>query len=266
MAEYKQYNLMKQFEDVLIISDFDGTFAGKDGRIVPENCEAIKRFIGNGGHFTFASGRGPRKMKELFPEFVTLVNAPMIMVNGEMLYDPINDNIICEDPIEAKTASAVATDVLNRFPSLTVLITDGEEFTSDHPPKENENGQWRMMTPFGDADTISRCDKYVTSTYGSDYTIRRPSPYLIDMTGLGVNKGSRIPFIREYFANKGIKDLKIYCVGDYGNDIDMLLKADIAFCPSNAIDEVKNVCRPPLCDHNEGAIADLINKIENNKI
>ena len=254
------------FNNVLIISDFDGTFAGKGGRIVPENCEAIKRFIGNGGHFTFASGRGPRKMKELFPEFISLVNAPMIMVNGEMLYEPESDSIICEDPIDAKTASLVATDVLKRFPSLTVLVTDGEEYRVDSLPDENVSGSWRMMTPFGDAETISLCDTYVNSAYGSKYTIRRPSPHLIDMTGLGVNKGSRIPFIREYFANKGIKDLKIYCVGDYGNDIDMLLKADIAFCPSNAINEVKNVCRPPLCDHDEGTIADLINKIENNKI
>ena len=86
------------------------------------------------------------------------------------------------------------------------------------------------------------------------------------MTRLGVNKGPRIPFIREYFANKGISDLKIYCVGDYGNDVDMLLAADKAFCPSNAIDEIKSICLPPLCDHDEGAIADLISKIENNEI
>ena len=255
-----------KFESTLIISDFDGTFSGKDGRIVPENCEAIKKFISNGGFFTFASGRGPRKMKEIFPEFVTLVNAPMIMVNGEMLYDPEGDSIICEDPLDAKTASSVVTDVLTKFPSLTVLITDGEDFTIDKLPSENESGQWRMMTPFGDAEAISRCHKYVEATYGGIYTIRRPSPHLIDMTRPGVNKGSRLPFIREYFANKGINDLKIYCVGDYGNDLDMLLSADAAFCPSNAIDEIKKVCRTPLCDHNKGAIADLINKIENNEI
>jgi HAD superfamily hydrolase (TIGR01484 family) len=251
---------------ILIISDFDGTFAGNDGRIVSKNCEAIKRFIKNGGYFTFASGRGPRKMKELFPEFVNLVNAPMIMVNGEMLYDPENDQIICESPLNSSVAAPVARDILSKFPALTILITDGEEFTSDNPPSLNKSEEWRMMTPFGDAATITKCHAYINEHYLEDFTVRRPSPCLIDMTRLGVNKGTRIPFIREYFANKGINDLKIYCVGDYGNDLDMLLSADAAFCPSNAIDEIKKVCRSPLCDHDEGAIADLISKIENNEI
>jgi hypothetical protein len=31
-------------------------------------------------------------------------------------------------------------------------------------------------------------------------------------------------------------------MGDYNNDIEMLQAADLAVCPSNAVDEVKAVC------------------------
>lgn len=205
-------------------------------------------------------------MKELFPQLRSLVNAPMIMVNGEMLYDPETDVILCETPFKAKDAVPVATDILKKFPDLNVIITDGEIFNSNNPPHYNENDNWRMMTPNGDAVTISKCYDYIVSSFQNTFTIRRPSPYLIDMTNLGVNKGTRISFLRSYFASKGINDIKIYCVGDYENDTDMLLEADRAFCPANAIQQIKDLCHHILCDHDEGAICDLIEKIENNEI
>jgi hydroxymethylpyrimidine pyrophosphatase-like HAD family hydrolase len=69
--------------------------------------------------------------------------------------------------------------------------------------------------------------------------------------------------MKEYYRSLGIDDLKVYCIGDYENDIDMLENADKAFCPSNAIDEVKAVCHKILCDHNDGAVADMIEYILN---
>ena len=259
-------NKTNKFENILIVSDFDGTFSGKDGRILDENCNAIKHFISNGGRFTFASGRAPTKMKELFPKFKELVNTPMIMVNGEMLYDPESDKILFEAPLDAKNAFSAARDILSKFPELEIVITDGEIFTSSNLPPHNVEGNWRMMTPHGEADVISKCYEYVISTYSSSFTIRRPSPHLIDMTNLGVNKGTAITRLREHLKAKGSEDIKIYCVGDYDNDTDMLLLADRAFCPSNALEHIKNICSIVLCDHDDGAIADLINKIDNNEI
>jgi hydroxymethylpyrimidine pyrophosphatase-like HAD family hydrolase len=57
-------------------------------------------------------------------------------------------------------------------------------------------------------------------------------------------------------------DVKIYVCGDYENDLEMLRDADVAVCPENAIDSVKDVCDLCLCDHKQGVIADLIEHIE----
>lgn len=48
---------MKKFEGYLIVSDLDGTFLGKQSRIVERNVEAVRYFTENGGLFTFATGR-----------------------------------------------------------------------------------------------------------------------------------------------------------------------------------------------------------------
>ena len=37
---------MGKFENIIIVSDVDGTFLGKDSRMVPENLEAIASFVG----------------------------------------------------------------------------------------------------------------------------------------------------------------------------------------------------------------------------
>ena len=74
-------------------------------------------------------------------------------------------------------------------------------------------------------------------------------------------KGNHISYIREYLLKQGVKDPKICCIGDYENDIDMLKKADKAFCPKNAVDEVKTLCSYVLCDHDEGAVAEMIDVI-----
>jgi hydroxymethylpyrimidine pyrophosphatase-like HAD family hydrolase len=41
----------------------------------------------------------------------------------------------------------------------------------------------------------------------------------------------------------------------------MLKAADLSACPSNAVTAVKEVCKIHLCHHDEGCIADLIERL-----
>lgn len=52
--------------------------------------------------------------------------------------------------------------------------------------------------------------------------------------------------------------------GKYENDLDLLTHADIAACPENSIESVKKISKIQLCHCDDGAIADLIEKIEKN--
>ena len=48
---------MGLFDGIIIVSDIDGTFLGKQSRLVPRNLERIRWFQENGGQFTIATGR-----------------------------------------------------------------------------------------------------------------------------------------------------------------------------------------------------------------
>lgn len=76
------------------------------------------------------------------------------------------------------------------------------------------------------------------------------------------NSGKELPPTQhnktEGFAER---KLRIYAVGDFENDYDMLLAADLAACPSNAIESISEISDIRLCSSDEGAIADLIELI-----
>ena len=74
----------------------------------------------------------------------------------------------------------------------------------------------------------------------------------------GINKGTAVSFLRELPEYEG---RTIYAIGDYWNDIELLNAADVACCPTNAIDEVKAVCKHIEASHNDGAIADLVRRV-----
>ena len=80
----------------------------------------------------------------------------------------------------------------------------------------------------------------------------------LELLPKGINKGYALKKIKEM---KEFDDYVFYAVGDYFNDFDLLKSADISNCPRNAPVEIQEICSNVLCENNNGAIADLINKI-----
>ena len=81
---------------------------------------------------------------------------------------------------------------------------------------------------------------------------------MFEIQAPGTDKAVHIPFLREYARKKNGKKVFLFAAGDYENDLDMLRSADIAACPANAIDIIKEAADVQLCDHNDGCIADLV--------
>lgn len=110
------------FDGILILSDFDGTFAGEGGRIIDRNISAIEYFRANGGHFSFSTGRLPSVMSKIFPDFRTVSNAPLIMCNGALVYEPSEGKILRESWFDGVSGRKMADDVLSRFPSMSLAV------------------------------------------------------------------------------------------------------------------------------------------------
>ena len=80
----------------------------------------------------------------------------------------------------------------------------------------------------------------------------------LEVVERAVNKAEGIRFARRA---AGLEGRRLVCIGDYFNDLPMLRMADIAACPSNGAEELRAMCRIVTCDNNEGALADLIERL-----
>ena len=75
---------MNRFEGFVIVSDFDGTLTGSDGKIPEKNIEAIEYFVKHGGKFTVSTGR---TYKGFHNYSAGLINAPVLLGNGADAFD-----------------------------------------------------------------------------------------------------------------------------------------------------------------------------------
>lgn len=254
--------MKKIFENILILTDFDGTFAADGTVLVPENLKAVKHFTELGGLFTFSTGRLPSVLSGLFPEYQSYANAPIVMANGAIIIDPNSNKVIKEHFFDGDFGKELSNDVLRKFPELAfVVYTEDGLMQKGKMPDDITNGLWRKARFNGPDETVSSAREYIGNKYGNEISCFRSWYSLVEIISKNADKGKAVRFLKEYYKKQG-RDIKVLCIGDFENDVSMLKEADISFCPSNAIDEVKAVSKYQTVSNNEGAVADMIEKIK----
>ena len=88
---------------------------------------------------------------------------------------------------------------------------------------------------------------------GDRYAISRSSPCGLEIQDAAFTKGKSARFLSGYL---GID--KLICVGDYENDISMILEADMGCAVANAIPELKSVADRILPSVDNSPFAELI--------
>ncbi len=275
---------MKKFDNIVIATDLDGTFFGKGGLLVDRNLKAIQYFINNGGKFTIASGRVLYNVIKAFPDIDKYVNMPIIVCDGASVYDINAGKALKNTVIPYKTVRQVLDFVHDKFPSVGVRIgTENYAFVSS--PEEMSNpyikedylkchdDTAKLLIPFDRwneidiikivlcvppssfneifASIIKEFSDIVSPTFSCDY--------MIDIQMKGVNKGTALKSLVKNSCGDGVK---LYACGDYVNDREMLLGANVSVCPSNAHQSIKSMCDLRLCSNDEGIIAELVEHIE----
>ncbi len=269
------------FSDVMIVTDFDGTLRGSNSAVPENNITAIKRFTELGGTFVVASGRAGFVLDVAEPRVKEMVNAPCIYSNGSYFYDYKTG----ERSHEKFVAEEIVRDILYTTRELDkeagIRIVRGDEYLT---PDENEEIKRQIakgymlnvkvynfetvpvdkinkITVCSREDVILGVKKVLNEKYSEFVDFFLSAKTLIDIQPKNVSKGSAIEQFREDYIKKGITK-RIYAVGDYENDLDMLRAADFSCCPSNSLQAVIDFCDVHLCSNDEGCIADLIDRIE----
>lgn len=273
---------MKKFDNIMIASDLDGTFFSSERREVARNIEKIRYFTDNGGLFTFSTGRIYPHVLSCAPNSPSYVNCPIVSCNGMCLYDISEGRALKEHFSDSDLIADVTNFVYERYPSIGFrgvgrdgIITfqpenrfiKGEMELKIAPtfivPRENWRGEkFHKLTLRDKPDVLARVKEEIAERFPNKFNLCYSEPTVFEIQPFGVSKAVMLSELRDMVSEGGVRRT-LYAVGDYGNDIEMLKMADVAVCPSNALDEIKEICDLCLCENNQGVIADLIEYIEN---
>ena len=258
----------KRYDDILLISDLDGTLIPRYEMISEENVRAINAFTAAGGAFAAATGRTPESALP-YLEGIT-VNAPSIFFNGAMLKDLSKNQVLETRTLDGDIWRTFAVRVLYQFPRACVEVytarqcnilspeanddprLDDEFYNVNHTTlKAVEKETWlkfficdapinlsfveRLAQELG----IDRCS---TSFYSEENYLEFVPP--------GTSKGAMAEVLRSMPAYAG---RRIIACGDYENDVELLRIADTGIAPEDASEDAKAAadriappCREPI--------------------
>ena len=139
---------MGKFDNILIVSDIDGTYLSEKRETVPRNVEAILRFKGEGGTFTFATGRMVTTFLVAIPNVRELTDFPIALNNGTCLYDFHADAPICSEFMEEDVVRRFVTYTAEKFPEIgfRASIPGGYTYAYDHPYIERDLRVYKLPT------------------------------------------------------------------------------------------------------------------------
>ena len=270
---------MKKFEHILIASDVDGTLLWKSEYIHPRNFEKLRYFCENGGHFALSTGRNCKDIFVISDKLQSYINMPCILCNGSYLFDFQTQEILNPhymDPlplIEAFKEMKCKYDTIGfratfqdgfLCPQEDTIAIDFLKATHlDHiafvrPIEEFKNEKiFKAVFVSDDVRSLRAFQNELLKRYGTAFDITTSDETILEVMPIGVSKKTQFPYLKKRYPGA-----RLWCIGDFHNDVEMLSGADVAVCPENAVDEIKKICQLQVCHCKDGALADMIDQIE----
>ncbi len=266
---------MGRFENLLLLTDLDGTLLPQSKSLAPVDLAAIRTFREGGGKFSIATGR-TLQAAQRYLEALAL-DTPAILFNGAAIYDPLTKSMLDTVTLPEK-AVEVTRLVLDTFSDVSAEILCAEEtYVPRMTPYEAYHLQICQVEPVqGDFEAMphngwlkvlfamaeERMPDMIAFFQEKRYDFAdfvQSEAHFYEMMPKGTTKGSALQKLRQMPQFQGVR---VAAAGDFDNDLEMLQVADISACPSNAQTCVKAVADLQLaasCD--TGAIAEFIEKL-----
>lgn len=270
--------MFESLENVILLSDMDGTLLNAKKQITDVDRRAIRRFMDMGGKFTVATGRTIQSFEQ-YRSMIEL-EMPIILYNGAAIHDFSVGKTLYTQPLPAESKT-IAMEILAEMPESggEVLKTDGTYVFSNtdyqklHTKLCNiipnyaelsdiEDGGWLKVLFSLAPEDVSHMELLVhRKGYDKIVDFVRSSEIFLEMLPKGISKGSALA---EYRKLRGMECYTFVSIGDFDNDLEMIREADLGACPSNAEGSVKEAADLVLTHSCEdGAVAELIDHIIN---
>ncbi len=264
------------FKNTLVISDLDGTLIDRNFTVSERNREAIERFKRGGGHFAVATGRSLQAGAQYFAAVAP--NNPSVILNGTVIYDFSSQKILWSKPMERESAVECVRLIRERFPDTGIEVYDttelrvvhSNEYIVKHLTREGIEINDDDITVFGghplckaliadEADVIRDIIAFMGTFEHKDVRFVPSNLNYLEMLPACANKGCAL---KELISICGFSIDQVYAIGDYYNDVELLAAAGFAVMPENAPDDLKQHADLVVCSCDDGAVADLIEYIE----
>lgn len=260
----------------LIAVDLDGTLLD-DGKEISARCrESIRRLKEKGKKIVLATGR---PMHGILPYIETLdlidENNYVVIYNGAVVQNTKGDKILLDKPLSLEAFKELYD--LSRQLGVYIHALSGEYVLTPkfNPYTQIESRINRTTVIEGPVDEIDASTKIVKVMFVDDpkkldsiiplipewakekYSIQRSAPIFLEFLYKGVNKGVGVSIVAKEL---GIKSQEVICVGDAGNDIDMIKYAGLGVAMDNATEDVKAAADYITLSNMEDGVARVIEK------
>ena len=270
---------MGKFDGILICTDLDGTLLRSDGTISQENLDAIEHFKGEGGYFTFVTGRMPYYAMHVCEAIKP--NVPFGCVNGGGVYDHVRKKYIWtrETP---KDVCELIRCIDEAFPQVGIQVVC---FEKTYFCKENDTMEYfraatnlpnhvchyadveepiaKILFGSESEEEIKNIERMLKShPLSNQFDFIRSEKTLYEILPKGICKGTSITKLCDCL---NIDIRKSIAIGDYNNDISMFRAAGIGIAVSNACEDALNAADFVTVSNEEHAIAKVISDLESGK-
>jgi Cof subfamily protein (haloacid dehalogenase superfamily) len=235
-----------------MLSDIDGTLLRPDHSLSQANIEAVRKLKEAGIHFSVASSRPPRAMREQIRALG--IDVPTVGFNGANIVNP-DGSLLKAHRIDPHAARISLELFAGERVSVWVFADD----------------QWLLLDPQGDyveherntlgydfvqvehfEAVIDRIDKIVAASTDFELLKRlearlnpliaqtalaaRSQSYYLDVTALEANKGTALATVAQALS---VDLAHTAAIGDAGNDVAMFLRAGLSIAMGQAETGVK---------------------------
>lgn len=262
-----------KFQNKILLSDLDGTLLNANREVSQENIDAIRYFIDNGGKFGIATGRDIENVWDLY--HMIPINFFCIFSNGSVLFDKEKKEVLAEVAVDNGKVMGFLSECRKLHPEIaiqlhtnvgTVFVPDTgnvkKETSDGHKPYTCKNleecadltiRKVLFLTPEGDFTWLKEASEAL-----DDVVSRvQSSKVYYEFLPKGSSKGAMLGEMRKRMA----PEEKLYAVGDFYNDREMVLGADVGILCENAPDELKKLVKHITVNHNESVISDVVHRI-----
>lgn len=273
---------MKEPKYKLVCIDLDGTLLSYDKKVSIENINAIQEAIKNGVRICIATGRIYKfvdHIKEMIGNDIEVIasNGALILKDSnEFILNPlsydevlkINDlikdydveiylnteeDIISEGSIPNDYTYKVTNKVFQNKHKVNII----ENYSFSRLSEDNKYNILKIVIMNkNNLDEVNRVRKILE--YTKEYEIASSEPQYCEINKKGISKGIAVEKLARIY-DICIDD--VICIGDGGNDVEMLKRAGVAVVMENGMDNVKALADYITDDNNNSGVARAINRL-----